>query len=155
MVAERFEAFVDPVDGTRWSIDMGFLGSRWTCLWGNGCQGILEESTEELGHGCCSVGTELLDDEEAMLLSALAATLDDDHMDVVTQSVQPLIDAGVLDGVAPDHRIDAWTALVPSPGHSPGHVCVAIDTDTGSALITGDAFHSPLQFTYPAVSAES
>jgi len=84
----------------------------------------------------------------------LTATLDDDHMDVVAQSVQPLIDADVLDGVAPDHRIDAWTALVPSPGHSPGHVCVAIDTDTGSALITGDAFHSPLQFTYPAVSAE-
>ena len=84
----------------------------------------------------------------------LAATLDDDHMDVVTQSVQPLIDAGVLDGVASDHRIDAWTALVPSPGHSPGHVCVGIDTDTGSALITGDAVHSPLQFTYPAVSAE-
>ena len=78
MVAERFEAFVDPVDGTRWSIDMGFLGSRWTCLWGTGCQGILEESTEHLNHGCCSVGTELLDDEEAMLLSALAATLDRD-----------------------------------------------------------------------------
>ena len=78
VASERFESFVDPVDGTRWSVDMGFLGSRWTCIWGNGCQGILETSTEHLGHGCCSVGTELLDDEEAMLLSALAASLDDD-----------------------------------------------------------------------------
>ncbi|MEM9201607.1 MAG: hypothetical protein AAGC53_08095 [Actinomycetota bacterium] len=78
MVAERFADFVDPVDGTRWSVDVGFLGSRWTCIWGNGCQGILETSTEHLGHGCCSVGTELLDDEESMLLSALAAMLDDD-----------------------------------------------------------------------------
>jgi hypothetical protein len=78
MVMERFEEFVDPVDGTRWSIDVGFLGSRWRCIWGNGCQGILAEPTEELGHGCCSVGTELLDEEEAMTVSALAATLDPD-----------------------------------------------------------------------------
>ena len=78
MTTERFEEFVDPVDGTRWSVDVGFLGSRWTCIWGNGCRGILETSTEHLNHGCCSVGTELLDDDEAMLLSALAATLDDD-----------------------------------------------------------------------------
>lgn len=84
----------------------------------------------------------------------LAATIVDDHMGVVAESVQPLLDADALDAVAPDHRIDAWTALVPSPGHSPGHVCVAIDTDAGRALITGDAVHSPLQFTYPAVSAE-
>ena len=78
MVAERFESFVDPVDGTRWSVDMGFLGSRWACIWGAGCQGILDEPAEELGHGCCSVGTELFDEDEAMLVSALAAMLDDD-----------------------------------------------------------------------------
>lgn len=84
----------------------------------------------------------------------LTATLADDHMGVVAVSVQPLIDAGVLDGVASDHRLDEWVTLAPSPGHSPGHVCVAIDTDAGSALITGDAVHSPLQFTYPAASAE-
>lgn len=84
----------------------------------------------------------------------LTATLHDDHMGVVDDSVQPLLDADVLDAVAADHRIDTWTSLVPSPGHSPGHVCVAIETDTGTALITGDAVHSPLQFTYPSVSAE-
>lgn len=84
----------------------------------------------------------------------LSATLEDDHMAVIDSSVQPLLDAEVLDAVAPNHRIDEWASLVPSPGHSPGHVCVAIDTDVGRALITGDAVHSPLQFTYPDVSAE-
>jgi len=78
MVMERFEEFVDPVDGTRWTVDVGFLGSRWRCIWGEGCQGILDEPAEALGHGCCSVGTELLDVQEAMTLSALAATLDPD-----------------------------------------------------------------------------
>lgn len=76
MVEARFEEFVDPVDGTRWQIDVGFLGSRWVCIWGRGCQGILDEPAEALGHGCCSVGTELLDEEEAMLVAALAASLD-------------------------------------------------------------------------------
>lgn len=78
MVMEHFEEFVDPVDGTRWTVDVGFLGSRWRCIWGEGCQGILPEPSELLGHGCCSVGTELLDEEEAMTIAALAATMDAD-----------------------------------------------------------------------------
>lgn len=72
---ERFEEVVDPVDGTRWRVDVGFLGSSWRCRWGDGCQGILDEPAEHLQQGCCSVGAELLDDDEAMLIGALAATL--------------------------------------------------------------------------------
>lgn len=77
MVAEVFEEFEDPVDGTRWRVDVGFLGSRWRCTWGHGCQGILDEPAEHLQQGCCSVGVELFDEDEAMLISALAAGLDD------------------------------------------------------------------------------
>lgn len=73
---ERFEEVVDPVDGTRWRIDVGFLRSSWTCLWGNGCQGILDEPAESLMQGCCSVGAEMLDEDEAMLVAALGLTLD-------------------------------------------------------------------------------
>lgn len=72
---ERFEEVVDPVDGTRWRIDVGFLESSWTCLWGNGCKGILDEPAESLMQGCCSVGAEMLDEDEAMLVAALGATL--------------------------------------------------------------------------------
>ena len=64
------------------------------------------------------------------------------------------VDADCLDAVDPDHRIDERVSLMPTPGHSPGHVCVRIDTPERSGLITGDATHSPLQFTYPDVSAE-
>ncbi len=73
---ERFEVVVDPVDGTRWRIDVGFLRSSWTCLWGNGCQGILDVPAESLMQGCCSVGAEMLDEDEAMLVAALGLTLD-------------------------------------------------------------------------------
>lgn len=65
---------VEVVDGgTTWRIHRGFVSSRWTCIWGRGCLGILDEPAPERQEGCCSLGAELLDDDEARLISALAA----------------------------------------------------------------------------------
>jgi hypothetical protein len=65
------------VDGdVTWRLDRGFLTSTWTCIWGRGCKGILDVPAEHLNQGCCSIGAELADPEEAMTISALAATLD-------------------------------------------------------------------------------
>ena len=68
---------IEEVDAgdTIWRFDTSFLMSTWTCIWGRGCKGILSEPAEHLGHGCCSVGADLGDEEEAMMISALAATL--------------------------------------------------------------------------------
>ncbi len=60
---------------TVWHFDRDFLTSNWTCIWGRGCRGILPESTEHLGHGCCSIGADLDDVDEAMDLAAHAALL--------------------------------------------------------------------------------
>ena len=70
----RMEEIVD--GDTTWRFDVDFLESRWTCLYGRGCLGILAEPAEELGQGCCSVGAELDGDDEARMIGALAATLD-------------------------------------------------------------------------------
>jgi hypothetical protein len=70
------EGFVEITTAdTLWRVDRGFLESRWTCIWGRGCQGILSEPAEHLAQGCCSVGAELDGDDEAMNLAALAAAL--------------------------------------------------------------------------------
>jgi len=56
-------------------------GQRGDCRvrrWGRGCKGILDEPAEHLNQGCCSIGAEVTDVDEAMNISALAATLDDD-----------------------------------------------------------------------------
>lgn len=60
---------------TLWRFDTEFVGSSWTCLWGRGCKGIGPEPAEHLSLGCCSVGAELGDEDEARLIAALAATL--------------------------------------------------------------------------------
>ncbi len=65
--------------GTTWRFDDAFLSSAWTCIWGRGCLGILDEPAADLGHGCCSVGAELDGIEEAMRVSALADTLPSDR----------------------------------------------------------------------------
>jgi hypothetical protein len=76
-VDPAFEAFEVIDDGaTSWRFDTAFLSSNWTCLWGRGCLGILDEPAAELGQGCCSVGAELSDDDEARLISAMAAMID-------------------------------------------------------------------------------
>ena len=61
---------------TAWRFEKSFLESNWTCIWGKGCSGILPEPSEELGQGCCSIGADLGDEDEARMISALAATLE-------------------------------------------------------------------------------
>ncbi len=77
----------------------------------------------------------------------------DDHMGVVEPSVQPLVAAGRLDAVATDHRLTDEVRLLPTPGHTPGHVSVLIESAGRRATITGDAAHTPLQLVHPALAA--
>lgn len=72
---------------TVWRFEPSFLRSTWTCLWGRGCQGILDTPAPELGQGCCSVGAELGDEDEAMLISALGATLEEERFEHHAQAV--------------------------------------------------------------------
>lgn len=76
---------------TVWRFDRTFLTSNWNCIWGRGCRGILPESTEELGHGCCSIGADLGDLDEAMGISANADLLRPDefehHGDAATAGI--------------------------------------------------------------------
>ena len=66
---------------------------------------------------------------------------------VLADSVRPVIDAGLVDFVAQDHRLCDEVWLEPTPGHTPGHVSVRISSAGEDALITGDCIHHPCQMT--------
>ncbi|HZB91476.1 MAG TPA: MBL fold metallo-hydrolase [Stellaceae bacterium] len=68
---------------------------------------------------------------------------------VFADSVAPVFDAGLVDLVATDHRIDDELSLTPTLGHTPGHVSLRIDSAGESALITGDFLHHPVQMARP------
>ena len=65
---------------------------------------------------------------------------------VFIDSVKPVIDAGLVDLVDENHRVSDEVWLEPTPGHSPGHVCIRLRSQGQDAFITGDMVHHPFQF---------
>ncbi len=69
--------------------------------------------------------------------------------DILADSVQPVFDAGLVDLVEMDHRLSKEVRLMPTPGHTPGHVSVVIESSGQRAIITGDIMHHPCQIAHP------
>ncbi|MEM7541601.1 MAG: MBL fold metallo-hydrolase [Pseudomonadota bacterium] len=68
---------------------------------------------------------------------------------VFSDSVQPVLDAGLAKPVEGPAEICEGVSLVPTPGHTPGHCSVLIESAGEQALITGDFIHHPIQFNNP------
>ncbi|HYZ40210.1 MAG TPA: MBL fold metallo-hydrolase, partial [Stellaceae bacterium] len=77
----------------------------------------------------------------------------DDMAAVLADSVTPVWDAGLVDLVETDHRICDEVSLMPTLGHTPGHVSVRIASRGEEALITGDFMHHPCQIARPEWSS--
>ena len=77
----------------------------------------------------------------------------EDMAAVLADSVTPVWNAGLIDLVETDHRICDEVSLVPTLGHTPGHVSVRIASQGEEALITGDFMHHPCQIAYPEWSS--
>lgn len=71
-----------------------------------------------------------------------------EQVTVFSDSVQPVFDAGLVDLVATDHHVCDEVSLVPTLGHTPGHVSVRISSKGEDALITGDFLHHPCQMAH-------
>ncbi|MEU1016291.1 MULTISPECIES: MBL fold metallo-hydrolase [unclassified Streptomyces] len=71
-------------------------------------------------------------------------------------SVIPVEEAGLLDLVdVPADGIEVLPGLrlIPTPGHTPGHVAVELTSRGETALITGDCVHHPVQLAHPTIGA--
>jgi glyoxylase-like metal-dependent hydrolase (beta-lactamase superfamily II) len=64
-------------------------------------------------------------------------------------AVRPIVEAGLADFVESDHKLCDSVRLVPTAGHTPGHVSVEIASQGERALITGDMTHHPVQWAEP------
>ena len=67
-------------------------------------------------------------------------------------SVLPIIEAKRHEVVANDHQIGDHLRILPTPGHTPGHVAFALGRSKDDAVFSGDLMHSPLQTRYPELS---
>lgn len=80
-------------------------------------------------------------------------SMDEARAQMFRDSVQPVESAGLLDLV--DAPVDAapGVRLLPTPGHTPGHLAVELRSDGHTALITGDCAHHPVQLAHPGIAS--
>jgi glyoxylase-like metal-dependent hydrolase (beta-lactamase superfamily II) len=71
-----------------------------------------------------------------------------DETATFADSVQPIVEAGKAELVASDAAITDEITLIPTPGHSPGHVSLHIRSDGAEALLMGDVAHHPCQMAH-------
>jgi len=64
--------------------------------------------------------------------------------------VNPIIEANLATFIDPENfRLTEEISLFPTPGHTPGHCSVLIESRGKKAVITGDMMHHPIQLTDP------
>jgi hypothetical protein len=73
--AHEWVSFEDPDEERTWLVDVTFLESRWECIFGRGCEGVLTGPAAELSQGCCSYGAHFTSEADANRVVAAAATL--------------------------------------------------------------------------------
>lgn len=64
-------------------------------------------------------------------------------------SILPIFEAGQVVLVESDHHVEPGIQLMATPGHTPGHVSVLVESQGERAVITGDLMHHPVQAARP------
>lgn len=69
--------FTDPSDAAqRYRVDLSWLTSSWTCIFGAGCHGIYADRQDD---GCCTLGAHFTDDDDVERVAAVVAELGEDE----------------------------------------------------------------------------
>lgn len=77
--AHEWVSFEDPTHEQTWLFDVTFLESRWHCIYGKGCQGVLTAPAPELAQGCCSYGAHFTDAQDRRRVERAAKRLTADQ----------------------------------------------------------------------------
>ena len=71
------------------------------------------------------------------------------EQELYAENVLPVIATGQAELVEMDHAIEDGVWLEPTPGHTPGHVAVHLESAGQHAVMWGDLLHSPAQCVHP------
>lgn len=133
------------VDHVGWNTT--FDGESWTPTFPNARYLFPEKEAafviEESSHSVPDLESAQTE-EEAF---AIAVQLTGQH--VFNQSIKPILDSGRVDLVAAPSEPIPGVRLIPTPGHTIGHVAVEIASEGETAWITGDVFHHACQIAHP------
>ena len=66
----------------------------------------------------------------------------------ISDQVDPLIYSGVIEVVEDNHKITSDVTVLSTPGHTPGHISLELNSKGQKGFILGDVAHSPAQAAY-------
>jgi hypothetical protein len=121
--AHEWVSFEDPEEERTWVFDATFLLSNWTCIFGDGCQGVLTGPVPELVQGCCSYGAHFTDDDDVARVEAAAATLTAEHWQFRKQGLQRGIVKTSKSGERTTRLVQDACVFLNRPGFAGGPGC--------------------------------
>ncbi|MFV2039443.1 MAG: MBL fold metallo-hydrolase [Acidimicrobiales bacterium] len=74
------------------------------------------------------------------------------HEDPFADSIAPILDAGLGWEVGPAADLGDGLQLLSTPGHTPGHVSLVVDTGADDLVLSGDLSHHQIQFQNPGLA---
>ncbi|MEA3077402.1 MAG: hypothetical protein QOF60_2310 [Actinomycetota bacterium] len=120
-------SFEDPEEQRTWLVDVTFLTSPWTCIFGRGCQGVLTGPAPELVQGCCSYGAHFVDEDDVANVERAAATLTAEHWQFIekghTKSGKLKVVKTNKEGETTTRLVDDACIFLNRPGFASGPGC--------------------------------
>ena len=107
----------------RWEVDVTFLTSSWSCIFGQGCPGVLTEPAPELVHGCCSYGAHASDKKDMRRIDKLAEKLTEDEWQFKKRGLQRGVWKSLGKGEFRTRLVDDACVFLNRPGFPTGPGC--------------------------------
>jgi hypothetical protein len=112
--------FTDPDDAEQiFRCDLTWLLSRWTCIFGSGCKGILADRPDD---GCCSHGAHYSDKDDEKRVKRFARELTAEEWQFRKQGTKSGI-SEVEDGQRKTRTFDGACIFLNRPGFAAGQGC--------------------------------
>jgi hypothetical protein len=121
--AHEWISFDDPDELRTWVFDVTFLLSKWQCIFGRGCQGVLTGPAPELAQGCCSYGAHFTDRADVARVKAAAKTLQPDQWQFLTAGRRGGILRTEADGTKVTRLVEGACVFLNRPGFPGGPGC--------------------------------
>jgi hypothetical protein len=115
-------SFEDDSEQRTWVFDATFLRSNWSCIFGCGCKGVLDDDATALAQGCCSYGAHFVDDADIASLQASAARLTPAQWQFHRRAKRGGF-LGSEDGATTTRLIDGACIFLNRPGFAAGPGC--------------------------------
>ena len=110
-------------DGDTYVFDLTFLTSNWTCVFGAGCQGVLDGPAAELEQGCCSYGAHFSSDEDVARVKKYVKRLTADDWQFHREAKKLGGPITVVDGETVSRLVDDACIFLNRPGFEGGPGC--------------------------------